>query len=682
MNLNRTSGLCLAALSLGLGVSFSQTTVVNGASFDPYGPMAPGSFATVFGQNLCGQTASGQLDSQGNYPTMLGGCSLMVNGMAAMMTYASPGQMNFVVPQNAGTGTATVLIGNGTQTINGSMMIGLGGPGVFSLDGMGMGNGAMMLGTNYHLGSFSSTTNGQPTPVAIFMTGLDLSQKPTVTIGGVSLDPANVTFYGNAPGYPGLQQINIQLPANMAGVGRVPMTITSNGQISNVTYMDILPTSAMMQGMPGWGSGMMIGEDMPRGAEMSWIAVNPANNTALVTDEAGDVLRVISLSSQTTIATITLPGGSQARSVAVNSSGTLAAVGLTEKGSIALVDLTQNQVVSVIGTGYYTCRLAFAGSNLLVSNAASGTVAVIDTTSQQVVRTVNVGFGPGGIAAAGNTAVVANMQGGSISLINLTDYSVTNISLPEGSRPAEVAISTAANKALITNPMGNNAFILSLDTQQIKPVDLAAWSGMGPGGVVVNGTLAFIANQMAANVAVMDLNKGAVIKTFSVDPGPRSLAVNAANNQLLVLCQGTGTLDLVDLGSYTVTGRINATSGTGSGNWAFPTVTSISPTTGKIGTTLVLTINGSDLEGIEDIEFLLNGSGGMGGGMMGGGGSGFGSDPNIQVSNINTNAGGTQLTATIQISAAAAAGARQLRLEANHWGMMGALNYTVFTVTQ
>ena len=192
-----------------------------------------------------------------------------------------------------------------------------------------MGNGAMVMSTTWQMGPFSATTNGQPTPVSIFMTGLDLSVKPVVSVGGT---PVEVTFYGNAPGYPGLQQINMMLPAGMAGAGRVPVMVTSNGQNSNVTFMSILPTTAMMQGMPGWGSGMMVGENMPRGAEMSSIAVNPANNTALVTDEAGDALRVISLSSKTTIATIALPAGSQARSVAVNSSGTLAAVALTEEG--------------------------------------------------------------------------------------------------------------------------------------------------------------------------------------------------------------------------------------------------------------------------------------------------------------------------------------------------------------
>ncbi len=662
--------LCITA---GAGISFGQISIVNAASFDPDSPIAPGSFATVLGQSLCDQPAIGRLDSNGNYPTMLGGCSLSVNGAAAMMQYVATGQINFVVPQNIGSGAANVVISNGARTMTASMMIGPAGPGVFSLNGMGMGFGAMVLGTNWQMGPFSITTNGQPTPVSIFLTGVDLSMPPVVTVGGIAVD---VTYYGNAPGYPGLQQINVTLPANMAGIGRVPVTVTSNGQTSNVTFMSILPTTAMMQGVPGWGAGMMVGEDMPRSVEMSAMAVNPANNTVIMTDEAGDALRVISLSSKATLAVIALPSGSESGSVAVNASGTLAAVALPEKGSVALIDLTQNQANTVIATGYYACRLAFTGNNLLVTNGKDGTMAAIDVNSRQVVRTVNVGFGPSGIAVSGNTAVVANMQAGSISLINLTDYSVSTVSLPGGSRPHEVAIS--GNTAIITNPMWNNAFILNLTTQQIKTMDLTPWSGMGPGAVAVNGSMAYVADQMTASVAVIDLNAGSVVKTFPVDPGPRSLAVNG--NQILVLCQGTGTLDVVDSASYTVTDRINVTSGSPAGRWTLPLISSISPNSAHAGTSFTLTISGTNLQGITAMEFLLAGSG-MGGGMMSGGPA-AGVDPNIQVSNISVNSAGNQLTAAVQIEAAATPGTRRIRMEANQIGMMGPMNSTLFTVAQ
>ena len=84
------------------------------------------------------------------------------------------------------------------------------------------------------------------------------------------------------PGYAGLQQINVTLPAAAAGAGRAPVTVTSNGQTSNVTFMHVLPTTSMMQGMPGWGQGMMVGENMRRGREVSYLGLNPTNNSVLV----------------------------------------------------------------------------------------------------------------------------------------------------------------------------------------------------------------------------------------------------------------------------------------------------------------------------------------------------------------------------------------------------------------
>ena len=44
----------------------------------------------------------------------------------------------------------------------------------------------------------------------------------TIYIGG---DPGKVIFNGLAPGFPGLYQINVTLPAARPGSGRVPLAI-------------------------------------------------------------------------------------------------------------------------------------------------------------------------------------------------------------------------------------------------------------------------------------------------------------------------------------------------------------------------------------------------------------------------------------------------------------------------
>jgi hypothetical protein len=207
---------------------------------------------------------------------------------------------------------------------------------------------------------------------------------------------------------------------------------------------------------------------------------------------------------------------------------------------------------------------------------------------------------------------------------------------------------------------------------------------MGPGAVAINGNSVYIANQMTAGVTVADLVSGAVVKTFPVDPGPMAVAVNPAKNQLLVLAEGTGTLDVVDLASYGVISRIDAGSTERQGQFSMSLVASITPASAAAGSSFALTIAGSGFQGVQGIEFLLTGTG-AGGGMMGGGGMGNGmgqDDPNIKISNVQVNSASTQITASIQILAAATTGTRQVRLETTNGEFMGMATGTSFTVTK
>ena len=56
-------------------------------------------------------------------------------------------------------------------------------------------------------------------------------------------------------------------------------------------------------------------------------------------------------------------------------------------------------------------------------------------------------------------------------------------------------------------------------------------------------------------------------------------------------------------------------------------------------------------------------------------------DPNITVSTVQVNAAGTQLTASVQILAAATSGTRQIRIETSYGEVMGMVTNSVFTVS-
>ena len=257
--------------------------------------------------------------------------------------------------------------------------------------------------------------------------------------------------------------------------------------------------------------------------------------------------------------------------------------------------------------------------------------------------------------------------------------------LPGRGPAVRSAISTAANKALISTPMSDGFLVLDSATRAVTPIDTSVWNAIGTGAIVTNGNLAFIANMMTASVTVVDLAGGKVVKTFPVDPGPRALAVNTAKNQLLVLAEGTGTLDVVDLSSYGITTRVNAADTERQSNWTLPLVSAMNPNTAAAGSTFTLVITGANLQAVKDIEFHIAGYGsGMGGGMMGGGPSqGMGSeDTNINVSSVKPNANGTQVTASVQILSSALAGTRKIRLETDQGEVMGMMSGSLFTITK
>lgn len=665
---------CILGL-LAAAPGFAQMAVVNGASFSPGQAVAAGSIATMFGQNLCStQTAA----PSAQLPTQLGGCSVAVNGTPAQLYYVSPGQMNFVVPQDVAPGSAGLTVNNGTQTLTGSMNVAAAAPGVFSTNGMGVGNGAMLQGQTFQLGPFSVTTNGVPTPVSIFMTGLDLSSPPTVTIGGV---PATVTFFGPQPTYPGMQQVNFTLPASVAGAGNVPVTVTSGGQVSNMTFTEVLPTTAMMQGMPGFSPGSQVAGNTARPDEPVEMAFNSQNNTVLLSDQAANVVRITNPSFTNTIGAITLPQNAQARGIAVNDAGSVAAVAMSGLNAIALIDPVENRVSATIGVDAFPARVAFAGNSLMVTNAGSDTVSVIDVNSRTVTQTVKVGHGPWGIAvdAANNRALVANMQAGTVSMIDLSDFATKEISLPAGARPYDVAISPGANRALITAPAMNSVILMNLADTSLNVVDTSS-NGMGPSAVAVSGNTAYVANMMSASITSMNLSNGAILSTAATDPGPRALAIAPQGNSMFVLAQGTQTVDMMNLtggGSMSMGSRMSGIGGSPGPAWQMPVITSVSPTSAKAGTTFSLTINGSNLSLVNNVDFEIMGKTGMGPGQ------GPLDDTDIKTSNIQVSGGGTQITAVVTIAPAAAPGVRLIHLDTPNGDVMmgGASTGVLFTVT-
>ena len=167
----------------------SVSSIVNGATFVG-GPAVPGSIATLLGADLAGKNVA-----------------VTFGGMPAQVLFDSSTQINAVVPSALGSQTSSQL----TVSVDGNQMaaqtvpLGEFGPGIFK---------SGILNQDGQVNSASHPAK-LPNILQIFATGLSGNGVLTARINGTVVDPP--VYAGPAPGIPGVQQVNVQLPTNLAG---------------------------------------------------------------------------------------------------------------------------------------------------------------------------------------------------------------------------------------------------------------------------------------------------------------------------------------------------------------------------------------------------------------------------------------------------------------------------------
>jgi uncharacterized protein (TIGR03437 family) len=226
----------------------------------PSSAIAPGSLASIYGQNLAVATA--QAGSQ-PLPISLGGVTLAVTDSAgvqrnAPLLYVSPSQVNFLVPDNIAPGTAIFAVAGGTAAQSFTAAVQPVAPTLFSMSGTGSGVAAALAvavqAGNPQLQSpvpvFQCGNTGcvsvpialgvdQPLYVSFYGTGIrnrSSLANVTVTINGVSVP---VLYAGPAPNYVGLDQVNVGLLLALRGSGEANVVLTADGQTSNVVTINV-----------------------------------------------------------------------------------------------------------------------------------------------------------------------------------------------------------------------------------------------------------------------------------------------------------------------------------------------------------------------------------------------------------------------------------------------------------
>jgi uncharacterized protein (TIGR03437 family) len=239
--------------------------MVNAAGGASPSGLAPGSIISIYGNNMANGTYPGTL-TNGSLPTNLGGTSVVIAGQSAPLFYVSPGQINAQVPLTDASGaplqgTPQAYVMNTTNPLaslsdSETTTIATSGPGIFALNQGGTGQGAVQIANTSTFaaptGSISGSTSRPAVRgtdfISIFCTGLGAVSNPpptgtpatgsgsttilpvTVQFGSVSVQ---APFAGLAPGFVGLYQVNVQVPANAPAGSAVPLTVTVNGAVSN-----------------------------------------------------------------------------------------------------------------------------------------------------------------------------------------------------------------------------------------------------------------------------------------------------------------------------------------------------------------------------------------------------------------------------------------------------------------
>ena len=230
--------------------SAGLVTSVAPGSTDPV--FAPDSIVDAYGSGLANTTAS----ASGSLSTALGGTTVTItdskgNSVLAPLFYVSPAQVNFAAPASLALGQATVTVKSGDgSTHNGPATIVDVQPAVFTFNAAGLVAGSIVRATDFgqvveNVYAVDGAGNVVAAPVDVskdqvymvfYATGIRRASQSqvTVSIGGVNVP---VAYSGTQGFFTGLDQVNVQFPASLAGRGDVPVVLSVAGKQANTVRL-------------------------------------------------------------------------------------------------------------------------------------------------------------------------------------------------------------------------------------------------------------------------------------------------------------------------------------------------------------------------------------------------------------------------------------------------------------
>ncbi len=190
--------------------SLTAMTLLNSASMQA-GPVAPSEIVSIFGAGF-------QPDQT----------QLLFDGQPATTFYTGANQINALAPAGFASATTEVsVVVNGLKIADWASPVAAAAPGIFTTS-----NGTGQAAAVNPDGSLNSEANpaARGSIILLYATGAgDGSTPVSLTIGSY---PAQLLYAGPAPGFPGLMQINAQVPAGFLGPGIQPVVLSAGAAAS------------------------------------------------------------------------------------------------------------------------------------------------------------------------------------------------------------------------------------------------------------------------------------------------------------------------------------------------------------------------------------------------------------------------------------------------------------------
>jgi uncharacterized protein (TIGR03437 family) len=222
-----------------------QGGIVSAASPVSFTALAPGGIISIYGSLLADSAAPA---TSIPLPTTLGNANVILAGQTVPLLFASPGQINAVVPFGLNTNTAYSVLIRRDLALSSPVAINIADaqPGVFLSGGNAIVEDYRGTAPPFLVTPSAPAQAGDV--LVIYCAGLGVTNPPvadgaaspagpaaqaqapvTVSIGGQN---ANVVFAGLTPTLVGLYQVNVVMPAGVAPRNVVPVMLTVAGQTS------------------------------------------------------------------------------------------------------------------------------------------------------------------------------------------------------------------------------------------------------------------------------------------------------------------------------------------------------------------------------------------------------------------------------------------------------------------